>query len=151
MGNYLWARLEVRTVDYQADEKLQELMENKGEPDSLNGVTGVENSEVRDGLMDELESYCVEAGIAFDRSSEATLESRAEIRIFRPGTEPVDERVFVDNNWYPYVLCEKILGILTDEKLTDSEKLQCAIEFATKEDLPVPKIDIFRSVLEQEN
>jgi len=128
MGTLLWARLEVRTADFLADKKLQKLMAAEGDTDSMNGVTDVTNPEASDGEMDDVEEYCMATGIAYDRSTEAGIESSAEMKIFRPGPEPISEVVFVNTYWQPTISCSEIFLILEDEDLDDKEKIRLAIK-----------------------
>lgn len=151
MGNGLYAKLTVRTADYLADKKLQKLMETEGDIDSYDGITVVEGSDISYGEYDEVEAYCIDHGIAFDRQTEADLECNACVRIFRPGSNPIDEQVSVDINSMSFVYCQEVLEILDDTSFTPAEQLDRIRSAVYERDYPCEQIYDYRSPLESQD
>lgn len=140
----LWCRFEVRLVDHEADEKLRQLFDETWDKDENKdlGIVSYTNTE---GSTDDIEEYCIETGIAFDRQHEADLENAAEYRIYRSGKNPIDALVEVDIYGKPYVWCQAIANIFAIETLSDKEKMTWLLRCCHKNDFPCPLISQYRS------
>lgn len=151
MSELRYASLSIRTVDYQANDCLFELMCDAGDIYECNGITDLCNAETTDGVFEEVEEYCFQNGIAFDRKSEESIELSAQMRIFRPGNVPVDETVEIDiTTGRPFISCEEILILLEDQSRTPANRIEMAIAAVQKRNFPCKQIAQYRSTLENE-
>lgn len=124
--------------------------QQQGETESDVGVFKIIDYQAPYGEFSEIESYCVKNEIAFDRWSESYCEYRSEMRMFRPGEEPIDKIVFLaSDDEGPFVECECIKAIFGDLSLSYKAKLQQIYEQVLKKDYPCKQIEEYRSPREQ--
>ena len=146
MADRFTATLKVRRADYEADPKLKELLDLEEEDADDEGVFKIIDFQAPYGEFSEIESYCINNAIAFDRWSESYCEYRSEMRMFRPGDEPIDQIVFLaSDDDGPFVECECIKAIFGDLSLSEKEKLQQIYEQVLKKDYPCKQIEEYRS------
>lgn len=150
MSDRFAATLTVRRADYEALEELKRLIDMEEKDSFDNAIVEIRNDAARYGEFEEIEEFCTEHGIAFDRWSEAYYEYQSQMRMYRPGAEPIDKIVFLSSSGEPFVGCRDIRQILEDMKLAADERILRAIEIGRESDYPCPTIENYRSEREQE-
>lgn len=143
----LWQRFKVRKADYDADERLRDLLESNFEEIEYETDGTVTCTDPYGGLwaLEDTGDYCEREGVAYDWWREADLECPARYRTFRPGEAPVDAIVDVDLDLKTYVLCEEFESILSNKSTTDKEKVTQIMAIIQKADFPCPLISDYRS------
>ena len=146
MADRFCASLKVRRVDYEGDANLKKLLDLEAEETSEEGIFMITDIQARYGEFDEIETYCVDHGIAFDRWSESYYEYRSQIRMFRPEATVIDKTVYLSSdNGDPFIECRTVRAVLDDASKSESEKLQKILEFIQNEDYPCKPLEEYRS------
>ena len=146
MSDRFGASLKVRRADYEGDANLKKLLDQEKPDLEEYGTFMITDDQARYGEFDEIETYCVNHGIAFDRWSESYYEYRSQIRMFRPGATVIDKTVYLSSdNGDPFIECRTVRAILDDASKSESEKLQKIFEFIQNEDYPCKPIEEYRS------
>lgn len=152
MSHNLWSQFQIRKADYEADETLRKLLADVSrENDEEGGVVTVTEANGTHWVWNDVEDYCMKAGIAFDDKFESDLECSAYYRIYRPGNPEIDAEVVVDNSREPYVPCSDLNNILGNKSLSDADKVRFLQNVTRNRNFPCPLIEDYRSKLEQSN
>ncbi len=154
MSSDRYRRFFFRLADYNADEALRCLVKEHCddiETDWYPGTVVCTDPHGDPWSRQDIENYCIEKKIAFDRWYEADLERPATYRIYRPGDEPIDKICDVDViDARPYMFCDAIASILASKSSTDKEKLNWIANAVQHSDFPCPRIYDYRSPRESE-
>ena len=149
MADYFCGTLTVRKADYEADANLKAFMDHETIDTSEKGIIQVTNNETRYGQFEEIEYYCVENEIAFDRWRESYNEYKSEVRMYRPG-DSIDRTVYLTSDGgEPFVECYCIRSVLENTSMTESDRILQALEAILKADYPCRPIEDYRSKREK--